>query len=115
MGHAVMTHTKNPNSVSHSSLEQDRRDRFDKAMDEADNTADALTYHALMCVLIVFAGFTDPRVKEVLKCACQACYCDLIFDAEAPGALVTEAPTGYNLGRLQCPDCADDHPRPVED
>ncbi|MFI6653252.1 hypothetical protein ACIBI8_37390 [Streptomyces sp. NPDC050529] len=114
MGHAVMTHTQNQPTVNYTALPANTQDLFDQLMEQADNTANAAEYEALMTSLIAITGITGVRYNEILKCAC-GCDCPTVFDADTPGALVTEEATGYNLGRLQCPDCADDHPRPVED
>ncbi|WP_329047021.1 hypothetical protein [Streptomyces sp. NBC_01422] len=114
MGHAVMTHTRIQATVNYTHLPTDTQNLFDQLMDQADNTASAAEYEALMASLIAITGVTGVRHGEILKCAC-GCDCPSIFDADAPDALVTEPADGYNLGRLQCPDCADDHPRPVQD
>ena len=114
MGHAVMTHTRNQPTVTYTDLPAHTQDQFDQLMQLADNTTSSAEYTALMKALITVTGITGVRHGEILKCAC-GCDCPVIFDADAPGALVTEEPTGYNLGRLQCPDCADDHPQPVQD
>ncbi|MDK0525052.1 hypothetical protein [Streptomyces sp. ML-6] len=104
-----------PAPVNYDALNTSQQNLFDQLMDRADNTTSAAEYEALMAALIAITGITGVRYNEILKCACPACICGRIFDADDPDALVTEAPDGYNLGRLQCPDCADDHPRPVED
>ncbi|MEU5490286.1 hypothetical protein AB0G98_21425 [Streptomyces sp. NPDC020196] len=114
MGHAVMTHTQTQSTVNYTHLPTGTQDLFDQLMEQADNTASNTEYTALMKALITVTGITGVRHGEILKCAC-ACDCPAIFDADAPDALVTEPATGYNLGRLQCPDCADDHPQPVTD
>ncbi|MFJ3283349.1 hypothetical protein [Streptomyces halstedii] len=115
MGHAVMTHTQNQATVDYDTLPGRTQDLVDRLFAQADNTASAAEYEALMSSLIAITGITGVRDNEILKCACSACHCDTIFDADDPDALITEEATGYNLGRLQCPDCADAHPRPVED
>lgn len=115
MGHAVMTHTQNQATVNYTDLPERTQTHFDRLMELADQAANATEYDTLMTALIAVTGITGVRHNDIRKCACPACYCDRIFDADDPDALVTEESNGYNLGRLQCPDCADDHPRPVED
>ncbi|MEU8740557.1 hypothetical protein AB0K62_13435 [Streptomyces halstedii] len=115
MAHAVMTHTQNQATVNYDALPTGTQDLVDHLLTQADNTASANEYETLMASLIAITGITGVRHNDIRKCACPACYCDRIFDADDPDALVTEESNGYNLGRLQCPDCADDHPRPVED
>ena len=116
MANTLMTHTPtHPTTVHYTDLPTATQDHFDHLMELADNTATATEYEALMAALITITGITGVRHNEILKCACPACDCDAIFDADTPGALVTEEDTGYNLGRLQCPDCTDEHPRPIED
>lgn len=116
MGHAVMTHAPNrATTVNYNDLPTSVQDHFDQLMELADNSANAAEYEALMTALIAVTGITGVRYNEILKCACP-CTCTVIFDADDNNALVTEqTDVGYNLGRLQCPDCADDHPRPIED
>ncbi|MFD7867999.1 hypothetical protein [Streptomyces sp. NPDC059783] len=115
MGHAVMTHTQNRSTVDYSDLPTRTQDLVDHLLDQADNTASATEYEALMSALIGITGITGVRHNDIRKCACPTCYCTRIFDADHPDALITAEADGYNLGSLQCPDCADDHPRPVED
>ena len=116
MANAVMTHAPTRATVNYADLPTHVQNDFDKLMELADNAANATEYEALMTALIAVTGITGVRYNDILKCACTACYCDHIFDADDSNALVTEETgAGYNLGRLQCPDCADDHPRPIED
>lgn len=115
MASAVMTHAPTqPTAINYAALPLLTQTRFDQLMELADNAATATEYAALMTAAIAITGIRTPRHNEILLCACP-CTCGCIFDADDPDALVTEEPTGYNLGRLQCPDCADQHPRPVED
>ncbi|MEU6016926.1 hypothetical protein ABZ826_23615 [Streptomyces sp. NPDC047515] len=103
-----------PATINYGDLNPGQQTLFDQLMEQADNTTSAAECDALMTALIAITGITGVRYNEILKCACP-CICGCIFDADDPDALVTEEPTGYNLGRLQCPDCADAHPRPIED
>lgn len=112
---SVISPARTHPAINYGDLTADQQTRFNQLMGKADNTTSADEFEALMTALIAITGITGVRDNSILKCACSACYCDRIFDADAPDALVTEQPTGYNLGRLQCPDCADAHPRPVED
>jgi hypothetical protein len=115
MANAVMTHAPTqPTTVNYTALPAHVQDRFDTLMSQADNTASANEFTTLMTAAIAITGIRTPQHNEILLCACP-CTCGCIFDADDPNALVTEKPTGYNLGRLQCPDCADAHPRPIED
>ncbi|MEV6165771.1 hypothetical protein AB0L71_28430 [Streptomyces sp. NPDC052052] len=112
---SVISHARtHPATINYGDLTADQQTRFDDLMDQADNTASATTYDALMAAAIAITGIRTPRHSEILLCACP-CTCGCIFDAHDPDALPTEQPDGYNLGRLQCPDCADAHPRPIED
>ncbi|RSS35234.1 hypothetical protein, partial [Streptomyces sp. WAC08241] len=86
---------------------------FDSFMEQADNTRDATTYAFLMAAAALAAGIPLPASGEITKCACPHCYCTAIFDTHTPGLIVVETST-YNLPRLQCTDCADDHPTPVQ-
>ncbi|MGS2592082.1 hypothetical protein [Streptomyces hebeiensis] len=96
-------------TVDYNTLPANTQSAFDRLMEQADHTANAAEYEALMTALIAITGITGVRYNEILKCACP-CDCGLIFDADAPGLHTVEDPQGYNLGRLQCPQCTDDHP-----
>lgn len=82
-----------------------QQQRFDELMEQADHARSNLDYLPLMQAL---AGLTGLPTGEIRKCGCS-CYCDCIFDAEDPDAHVIEESKGFNLGRVQCPTCADEH------
>ncbi|WP_406740738.1 hypothetical protein [Streptomyces atratus] len=109
MAIAVMTHAPTqPTTVDYATLTPAAQDTFDRLMEQADITASATEYEALMTAAIAITGIGRPRYNEIFKCACP-CTCPVIFDADAPDAHVIEESGGYNLGRLQCPTCADQH------
>ncbi|MFD3336095.1 hypothetical protein ACFWV1_26125 [Streptomyces sp. NPDC058700] len=87
---------------------------FDSFMEQADNTRDATEYAFFMAAAALAAGTPLPPGGEIAKCACTQCYCAAIFDTAAPGLIVIETST-YGLPLLQCADCADEHPTPIED
>ncbi|MEU1133535.1 hypothetical protein ABZ383_27385 [Streptomyces sp. NPDC005900] len=100
-----MTHTPNhPTRADYNTLSPQDQDRFDALMQQAD-TAGPATYAPLMATLAILTGI---HATEIRKCACS-CWCGAIFDAEHPDAHVIEESGGYNLGRHQCPWCADQH------
>ena len=101
---ALMTHAHTRPEADYTALTLDAQDRFDELMDAAD-TAGPHDYPALMLTLAVLTGLPDGDIR---KCGCS-CVCGRIFDANTTGAHVIEDGDGYNLGRLQCPWCADQH------
>jgi hypothetical protein len=103
-----MTHAFARLEADYRSLTPAAQDRFDQVMDLADNTADNGEFTALMLAAAALAGLHIPYGAEIRRCGCS-CYCGHIFDPAAPGAHVIEESGGFNLGRHQCPTCADDH------
>lgn len=105
---AVMTHAPNQAEANYNHLDLDTQERFDHVMELADDNRDNGEYLALMLAAATLAGLRIPYGGHIRKCACS-CWCPAIFDPEHPDAHEIEASPGYNLGRHQCPRCADDH------
>jgi hypothetical protein len=105
---AVITHAFARLEADYNTLTPAAQDKFDQVMDLADNTADNGEFVALMLASAALAGLHIPYGGEVRKCGCS-CYCGVIFDPSAADAHVIEYGEGYNLGRHQCPWCADQH------
>lgn len=106
---AVMTHARNQaTTADYTALTLARQDQFDRVMDLADDTADNGEFLAFMLAAAAIAGLAIPYGGEIRRCGCS-CYCGVIFDPNGPGAHVIEESGGYNLGRVQCPTCADRH------
>ena len=104
-----MTHAyARPHTADYGNLTPTAQDKFDQVMDLADNTADNGEFVALMLAAAALAGLDIAYGSEIRKCGCS-CYCGTVFDPAGPGAHVIEESGGYNLGRHQCPACADDH------
>jgi hypothetical protein len=104
-----MTHAHTqPHTGDYNALTRLQQDKFDQVMADADNAADNDNYRALMRIAALIADIALPASGEIRKCRCS-CYCGAIFDATDPGAHVIEHGDGYNLGRHQCPQCADRH------
>lgn len=99
-------------TVDYNTLSPWQQHLFDQLMEQADNATIAVEYEQCMKLLVVLTG-VRPRYNDIRKCACD-CVCSLIFDADHRDAHVIEQTDGYNLGRLQCPNCADDHRAPTE-
>lgn len=102
---AVLTHASARPEADYNTLTPEAQNRFDELMEQADNAGPA-DYAPLMARICDLVGF--PEGTEVRTCACS-CVCPVIFDADAPDAHVIEWGQGYNLGRHQCPWCADQH------
>lgn len=103
---AVMTHAPARPTADYNQLTPAAQDHFDQLMDQADEARTNDEYLPLMTALAAIAGLPNGEIR---KCGCS-CYCPVIFDADSPDAHVIEETKGYNLGRVQCPTCADRHP-----
>lgn len=101
---AVMTHASARLEADYNTLTIEDQDRFDELMEAADNAGPA-DYPGHMGQIRLLTGLAG---SEIRKCACS-CWCPVIFDAETEDAHVIEYGDGYNLGRHQCPTCADRH------
>lgn len=110
MGHAVMTHTHNRATVNYNALPASAQEVFDDYMEQADNARTNDDYrHAMTCAALT-AGITLPADGEIALCACPNCWdCGRIFNANDPDAHPFGQSDGYNLGRIQCPNCTDAH------
>jgi hypothetical protein len=106
---AVMTHARTqPATANYTAMDLDTQERFDRVMELADDHPDNGEYLALMLAAAALAGLRINYGDDVRKCGCS-CYCGVIFDPADPDAHVIEYGKGYNLGRHQCPRCADHH------
>lgn len=101
---AVMTHAQNQATADYRQLTTSEQDEFDRLMEEADIAGPA-TYLPLMAAVALLVGLPTGDLR---KCACS-CWCGTVFDSNHPDAHVIEPGEGYNLGRHQCPWCADQH------
>lgn len=101
---AVTLHAFARSEADYRALPAATQDKFDRLMEDAD-VAGHWEYLALMAVAAVWTGLPTGDIR---KCACS-CWCPVIFDANAEDAHVIEYGEGYNLGRHQCPWCADQH------
>lgn len=101
---AVMTHARTRTEADYNTLTTEQQNQFDQVMEEADIAGPA-TYPGLMTQVALLTGLPKGDLR---KCACS-CWCSTVFDANTPDAHVIEHGDGYNLGRHQCPTCADRH------
>jgi len=102
---AVMTHAHAHPTVNYTALPTAHQESFDYLMEEAD-VAGPAAYPVLMAAIATLIGLPQGEIR---KCGCS-CVCGVIFDSNDPDAHVIEWTGGYNLGRVQCPTCADRHP-----
>ncbi|MGW4270793.1 hypothetical protein ACWEGQ_00145 [Streptomyces seoulensis] len=100
-----MTHAPARPEGDYNTLTPAAQDHFDQLMEQADNARSNTDYLPLMAALAAIAGLPTGEIR---KCGCS-CWCPTIFDADQPDADVIEESGGYNLGRVQCPTCADHH------
>lgn len=106
---AVMTHAPaRLDTADYTALTLTAQDKFDQVMDIADDTSDNGEFIALMLAAASLAGLDIRYGGEIRKCGCS-CWCGVIFNPADPDAHVIEQGDGYNLGRHQCPTCADHH------
>ena len=116
---AVMTHAHIPTvnlpiAADYTALPQYTRDELSDLLEEADAAATGDAYHDAMRRACKTIGIAVPDKQDIAICDClnDGCGCGAIFDSHLPGVVVTaNADPGYNLSRLQCPDCGHDHPR----
>ena len=119
---AVMTYAQNqdflPIAADYTALPQHLRNELSDLLEEADNAGTGPAYHDPMIRACIAIGMAVPASMDIAICDClnDGCGCGAIFDTALDGVIVTEnADPGYNLSRLQCPDCGHDHPRPAAD
>lgn len=105
---AVMTHAPNQATADYTRLTLGQQNQFDELMERADDNPHNGEYLALMLAAAYLAGLDIPYGGHIRKCACS-CTCPVIFDPNSPDAHEIEHTDGYNLGRHQCPACADHH------
>ncbi|MFF1298091.1 MULTISPECIES: hypothetical protein [unclassified Streptomyces] len=103
----LMTHARarlEPGTADYNTLTPEAQQDFDEAMDDADS-AGPHDYPVYMKAIAILVGLPAGDIR---KCACS-CWCGTVFDSNAADAHVIEHGEGYNLGRHQCPTCADRH------
>ena len=101
---AVMTRARTRTEADYNTLTAAAQDKFDALMEQADIAGPA-NYADIMGRIADLVGLPEGEIR---KCGCS-CWCPVIFDADDPNAHVIEESGGYNLGRVQCPTCADRH------
>ena len=101
---AAITHALTRPETDYTALPTVIQDEFDRLMEEADE-AGPHDYAPLMGQVALLTGLPKGDIR---KCGCS-CYCGRIFDANTPDAHVIEHGENFNLGRHQCPTCADHH------
>ena len=120
---AVITHaptqfTSLPIAGDYTALPPHIRDQFSDLLEQADTAATGDAYHDAMRRACRTIGIAVPARQDIAVCDClyDGCGCGAIFDSHQHGVVVTATnDPGYNLSRLQCPDCGNDHPRPITD
>lgn len=105
---AVMTHAQARLEADYNALPTTVQDQFDQLMEQADTAGTNQHFFEVMAGAARVIGVPLPASGDIRRCACS-CVCGCIFDAEHPDAHVIEWTGGYNLGRVQCPTCADRH------
>lgn len=114
---AVMTHAP-AHQADYTKLSPALQDVIDKALENADSAITTDDYTDAMEYVALAAGIPLPASRDLAICDClnAGCGCGAIFDTHQPGVVVTAtADPGFNLSRLQCPDCGHDHGRPITD
>jgi hypothetical protein len=103
-----MTHASARLEADYNALPAPVQDAFDQLMEEADSAGTHQHFFDTMARAACLIGMILPTSGDIRRCGCS-CVCGCIFDAEDPDAHVIEETGGYNLGRVQCPTCADRH------
>ncbi|MGW7283893.1 hypothetical protein ACWGH4_00080 [Streptomyces sp. NPDC054847] len=111
---SVFTLPATAQTVDHSTLPPWKQALFDQLIEQAQAAGTLDHFTTLMADATRAAGLPTPS-GEITKCACTHCYCTALFDPHAPDAHAFGEPTSHNLGRQQCPACADDHLATVDD
>ncbi len=114
-----MTHAQNqsaylPIATDYTALAPTQRDQFSDWLEKADQAGTGDAYYEAMTRAALTAGIAVPDSRDIALCDClnDGCGCGAIFDSHETGVhVVAPADDGYNLSRLQCPDCAHDLPR----
>jgi len=101
---AVTTHARVRPEADYNTLPTAIQNAFDVLMEQAEDARTTAEYERPMRAITALTGVRG----EIRKCACS-CYCGRIFDANQPDAHVIEYSKSHNLGRHQCPTCADRH------
>lgn len=120
---AVMTHAPIPlltfpTAAHYRTFNSTVQDQFDRHLEDADSAANDTSYFVAMIRAAQTVGIAIPGAFDIALCDCfnNGCGCDLIFDSNQPGVVITAGNgPGCNLSSLQCPTCGHDHPRPIED
>lgn len=117
---AVITPARPRTKADYNTLTPAQQQRFDQLMAQADTATTGDAYHQAMTDAALTAGLPVPASRDIARCSClndaYGCGCGAIFDAHAPGAVVTATnEPDRNLSQLQCPPCGHDHPRPITD
>jgi hypothetical protein len=119
MATAVISHAHQQGTADYQHLTPHQQHQFDQLLEHADNVIDAGVFNTLMATAADLAGITtshDGKPRMVVRCACTWCdTCTTVFDTSLPGLRRAGDSDSYNLPLLQCPNCADAHPAPVED
>lgn len=106
---ALMTHARNQATTgNYKRLNTYDQDLFTEYMERADTASTNGEYLALMVLAGLTADVPLTYGGHIRKCACSCC-CPVIFNPDDPDAHCIESGDGYNLGRHQCPTCADRH------
>jgi hypothetical protein len=103
-----MTHASARPEADYYALPAAAQGEFDALMEEADTAGTTQHFLEVMARAARLIGMPLPASGDIRRCGCS-CICGSIFDAEDPDAHVIEWTGGYNLGRVQCPTCADRH------
>ena len=105
---SVFTLPATAQTVDYNALTLSQQHQLDELLHQADTAGTLDHFTTAMAAATRAAGLTTPS-GEITKCACTHCYCLRLFDPQDPEAHAFGEPTSHNLGRQQCPRCADEH------
>jgi hypothetical protein len=99
--------SQRPAEVDLTTLPEHTQQLIEHALEAAREAPDNDEYFRHMTTAVLAAGIRTPRNRELVRCACVDCFCDVLYDGDDPDARL------YNDGAheiSQCPSCADRHP-----
>lgn len=102
----LVPHTQKPAEVHLLALHPQIQSAFNDLLNQAaglDRTQDAF-YRRLHQEAADTIGVRLPASRELARCTCEGCHCDIAFDADHARYY-----TSYRIEFVQCPACADEH------
>lgn len=104
MATAVLPHAQLPTEVQLHRIPQHLADQFTVLMDRADQAISLYEIRPLHAQAAQLIGMRLPDSQDIVKCNCENCYCQRVFDANKARTYMNGS-----VEFVQCPVCADEH------